>query len=116
MSFAGLLNHQVTVYRKTETTGLIGSVDRSWSVNASAVKAAVQVKAEMRADPSGAGEQVVGTYRVYAASSADIVEGDILKVTAGPGSFGYLLAQSVYKPRGHHTEITATQTTEDPTQ
>ena len=85
-------------------------------MNQTGLAAAVQVRTEVRADESGAGEQVVGDYRVYAGAGADIVEGDIVKVTSGPGSFGYLLVQGVYKPRGHHTEARASDTTEDPTQ
>lgn len=115
MSFAGLLQHTVDVYRATEGADLIGSVDRSWSSSGrTGQKAAVQVKTEIFADTNGAGERVVGTYRIYMLVGADVQEGDILAVASGPGSFDYLYAQQVYRPRGHHTEITATDTQEDP--
>jgi len=58
---------------------------------------------------------VAGQYVAFMLKDADVQEGDILTVTSGPGSFGYLLAQGVSSPRGHHTEVVLSQTTEDPT-
>lgn len=113
MSYSGLLNHVVTRYRKTETLGALRAVELTWSALTD-LPAAIQVLDEVRTDEAG-GTLTGGHYRGFMLAGVDVEESDILSVTAGPGSFGFLKVQSAYQPRGHHMQLRLTHTTEDPT-
>jgi hypothetical protein len=115
MSIDHLLDHLVSVWRKTESTGTLRSVTRSWSnTGRTNVPAAIQTRSEKQGD-TGGGERTTGTYLGFMRAAADVQEGDIIQVTAGPGSWGFLLVDGVDEPRGHHTELELTDTAEDPT-
>lgn len=113
MSYTSLLNHVVTRYRKTETFGALRATEETWT-SLAGLPAAIQVLDEIRTEEAG-GTMTGGHYRGFMLAGADVQESDIITVTAGPGSFGYLKVQSVYAPRGHHTQLRLTHTTEDPT-
>lgn len=127
MSFRSLLNHTLSRYRSTESKGTNESVVRTWAPGGgfssgfdlgftSSLAGAVQVKGESWSDDGG-GERVIGKYLVFLLAGADVLEGDILAVTAGPdaANFGFLWVDGVSQPRGHHTEVEAHATKEDPT-
>lgn len=111
MSYASLLNHTVSVWRSTESTGTLGAVVRTWAVVATGLAAAIQVQEE-RWESAGPGEMTHGKYKGFLDVDADVEEGDVVEVTAGPGTFGFLKVHRVYRPRGHHTELTLSDTRE----
>ena len=117
MGIGHLLDHTVTVWRATESldAGGLRSVQKTWSsTGRTSLPAAIQVKGEAEGD-TGAGERTTGTYQGFMLPEAPVQEGDIVQVTAGPGSWGFLLVGGVSAPRGHHTEMELTDTEEDPT-
>lgn len=110
-----LFTHTLTRYRAAEAKSTGQTVSRTWSA-ATGIPGEVQVLSEATQDDGG-GERTVGQYKVFAGVSADILEGDIVKVTAGPGASGfpYLWVDSVYLPRENHLQARAHSTREDPT-
>ncbi len=107
MSYETLLTHTVDVYRKSgDTWSSSGRTDQ---------KAYIQLKNESGVSVPGQGTQYSGAYLVHMLIGADVVEGDIISVTSGPGTIGYLFVENVYQPRSHHTEVAATEALEDPT-
>jgi hypothetical protein len=115
MSLNHLLDHLVTVWRATESAGTLRSVTRTWSAGTrTSLPAAIQVRGERQGD-TGGGERTTGTYLGFMRAGADVQEGDILQVTAGPDNWGFLLVGGVSSPRGHHTELELVDTPEDPT-
>lgn len=111
MSYAGLLDHTVTRFRKTETFGDLRAVENTWTASGG-LKAAIQVLDESRQDELG-GTMTGGSYKGFMLPGADVIESDIIVVTGGPSSPGTLKVQSVYNVRGHHKQLQLTHTTED---
>lgn len=100
-------DHTVTIWRATEAAGAtFRDIGRSWAKvsGEDGVGMAVQAKRETRQD-AGPGERVVGEYRGFAPAGMDVVEGDVVQVTAGPESPRNLKADSVYRPRNRHTQL-----------
>ena len=106
-------DHRVRIWGSSEIRGAtFGDASRIWSPvpEQDDVGMAVQAKRETRAD-QGPGERVVGEYRGFAAASTDVVEGDVIEILSGPeasvdpNSPRLLKADSVYRPRGRHTQL-----------
>lgn len=115
MSVEELLNHTATRYRYSEAKGTNNAIVRTWTATgATGIPVAIQELDESTQDDGG-GERTVGRYRYFAAVGADITEGDILEITGGPGSYGYLWVDSAYKPRNNHLQGRLHATREDPT-
>jgi hypothetical protein len=114
MSIRHLLDHVLTVWRATESTGVLRSVSRSWSSGSrTGLPGAIQVRGEQVGD-TGGGERVLGKYLGFMLAGADVIEGDIVEVTAGPGVWGFLKVIGVSTPRGHHIELELEDTAEEP--
>lgn len=117
MSYSGLLDHTVTVYRKSQTVGTLRSVKRTYLPVAVGAPMAVQTFSERFRDARG-GQLTQGDYLGFAEVDLDVQEGDILAVTGGADGWdniGWLKVDGVSRPRGHHTEVVLVSTTEDPT-
>jgi len=116
MSIDHLLDHTVTVHRPTkgDDAGGMGSREDSWDSTRTGKAAAIQVKGESR-DDTGGGERTTGSYLGFMAAGADVQEDDVIQVTAGPDSWGFLEVVGVSSPRGHHTELELRDTRKDPT-
>lgn len=106
-------DHRVQVWGSTDVRGsTFGDVSRAWSPVPGQydVGMAIQVKRQTRSD-QGPGERVVGEYHGYASADVDVVEGDVLEILSGPEASAnpdeprLLKADSVYRPRGRHTQI-----------
>jgi len=107
-------DHVVTVWGSQETRGAtFGDVTRRWSQvpGQDGIRIAIQTRRETRQD-AGPGERVVGEYKGFGHAALDILEGEVVEVTAGPmvspNEEGprLLKVDSVYKPLGRHTELT----------
>jgi hypothetical protein len=116
MISARLFDHTVTVYGSQDIRGAtFGDVARAWSPVPGSVdvRIAIQTRREERKD-SGPGERVDGEHQGFGHASLDIVEGDVVMVTAGSEASGdpdkpkLLKVQSAYRPRGHHTQLVLT--------
>lgn len=110
-------DHTVTIWGSQDVRGAtFGEVSRTWSQVPSmdGVRIALQAKRETRQD-AGPGERVVGEYHGYGPASLNVVEGDVIEVTAGPeaapeGADPRLLkVDSAYKPRGRHAQLVLIQ-------
>lgn len=118
MSVEGLLQDTVRVWRLIEITEAVGlgAPRREWTIvqEPDAVNAAVQRRGGSVRDP-GPGAIADGQWMVYQAASAEVEERDVVETVAGTQPAGILLAvDKVYRPRGHHTEITARRYLGDP--
>lgn len=114
MSLAHLLDHTVTIWRATEgfASGGLRTVDKTWSsTGRTGLKAAIQVQGESRGD-TGGGERTLGTHLGFMDAGANVQEGDIVQVTAGPGTWQNMLVEGVSPPRGHHVELELSVTAE----
>jgi hypothetical protein len=108
-----LFDHTVTVWGSQDVRGAtFGDVERQWSPvpGMSDFRIAIQTRRETRQD-AGPGERVVGEYNGYGPASMDVIEGDVVEITAGteaspnPAEVRLLKVDSVYKPRGRHTQL-----------
>jgi len=111
MISARQFDHTVTVWGSQEVRGpTFGDVTRSWTTvpGMDGVRIAIQAKRETRQD-AGPGERVVGEYMGYGPATLDVSEGDIAEITAGPDAPLTLKVDSVYRPRGRHTELVLIQ-------
>lgn len=106
-------DHRVRIWGSTDLRGpTFGDVGRVWSIVPSQddVGMAVQAKRETRSD-QGPGERVVGEYAGFAHAGVDVIEGDVIELLSGPEASGdlneprLLKADSVYRPRGRHTQL-----------
>jgi hypothetical protein len=112
-----LFDHTVTVWGSQDVRGAtFGDVERSWSrvPGQDGVRIAIQARRETRQD-AGPGERVVGEYAGFGPASMDVVEGDVIEITAGPeaspnpNECRLLKVDSAYKPRGRHTQLVLIQ-------
>lgn len=112
-----LFDHRVRVWGSQEIRGAsFGDPSRKWSPvpGHEDVPMAVQVRRESRTD-GGPGEHVAGEYKGFAGAGVDVVEGDVIEIVSGPeastnpSEVVALKVDSVYRPRGHHTELVLIQ-------
>lgn len=109
-------DHTVTVWGSQDVRGsTFGDVSRLWSIvpNQEGVRIALQAKRETRQD-SGPGERVVGEYVGFGSAAMDVIEGDVIEITAGTeasqnNDCRLLKVDSAYKPRGRHTQLVLIQ-------
>lgn len=109
-------DHVVTVWGSQETRGsTFREATRSWQKvpGEDRVGMAIQARRETRSD-EGPGERVAGEYKGFASAAMNVTEGDVIEIHSGPeasasGPTRKLKADSVYRPRGHHTELTLVQ-------
>lgn len=106
-------DHTVTVWGSQETRGAtFGDVTRQWSQvpGQDGIRIALQTRRETRLDV-GPGERAVGEWRGFGHVAMDVVEGDVVEVTAGPeltvpSDEPFLLkVESAYRPRGRHLQL-----------
>lgn len=106
-------DHRVRIWGSKESRGsTFRDVTRIWSIvpGQDDVGMAIQAQRETRQE-SGPGERVVGQYAGFAAASIDAVEGDVIEILSGPEASAdpeeprLLKADSVYRPRGRHTQL-----------
>jgi len=96
---ARLLDHTVSVWRPTETVrGKLRQVDQGWArvVAPAANNAAVQHRNGAIIDRRP-GELTDGTTMVYM-DPADVQDGDVVRVEAGPNAPALLRAERAYLP------------------
>ena len=110
-------DHTVTVWGSRDIRGAtFGDVERTWSPvpGQDGIRIAIQARRETRQD-AGPGERVVGEYAGFGPASMDVIEGDVIEVTAGPEASAnpdevrLLKVDSAYKPRGRHTQLVLIQ-------
>lgn len=110
MSLRRLLDHTVTVHRRSEARDAYGDVVVTWPAVAgmTGAQAGVQRRGARLVD-QGAGVEEEGTHDVFMLPHADVQADDVLEVTAGPemAASPLLRVLSVARPRGHHTELAA---------
>lgn len=109
-------DHRVTVWGSQDVRGAtFGDVEREWSrvPGMSDVRMKITPTRETRSD-EGPGERVVGEYEAFAASRANIVEGDVLEVLEGPEAsrnpdrVRKLRVDAAYPNGMHQTELVLT--------
>jgi hypothetical protein len=106
-------DHTVTVWGSHEHRGpTFGDVTRRFSQvpGQDGVRIALQTRKETRLD-SGPGERVAGEWRGFGHAAMNVVEGDVIEVTAGPELTVpsdeplYLKVESAYRPKGRHLQL-----------
>lgn len=105
MSTEGLFDHEVTVYRLTETLNEYREEVNSYVLQNDSEKLAIVPPRENRSD-LGAGDVSRGIMEGFARVNANIVEEDVLNVTKGPEAPTRLRVLTKSKPRGNHLELT----------
>lgn len=104
---ATLFDHTATVYREDEArVGSFREVVRDHSPLAGAedVKVALNLSGSGM-EERGPGELPTHGGAAYGSAGLDVQVGDVLKITAGPNAPLVLEVTNVYRPRGHHTEL-----------
>lgn len=101
------LKTTVTVWEPREERGApFREKRRRWKrrVGLDRLKVQLMVTRE-RIENSGGGERTGGEYKALCRAKAEVCEGDILEVIAGPGSPATLRVEQVHRPDNNHTQL-----------